>query len=60
MTKLEEALLVALKAQMQMRDMKRPTKLDEALTWRENDLYADKLAQEAMAEFNRISKEVKP
>jgi hypothetical protein len=56
MTKLEEQLLVALKAQIQMRNTMKPTKLDEALTWRENDLYADKLAEVAISEYNRIEK----
>lgn len=56
MTQLEIQLLAALKAQMQMRDMNRPTKLDEALTWRQNDYLADKMADDAIAEFERLDK----
>lgn len=44
-----EALLKALKAQIQMRDMARPKKLEEAISWRENDELADRWAKEAIA-----------
>lgn len=42
-------LLKALKAQIQMRDTTKPTKLQEALCWRDNDDLANKYAQEAIA-----------
>lgn len=42
-------LLRALKAQIQMRDTTKPTKLQAALCWRDNDDIANKLAQEAIA-----------
>lgn len=41
-------LLKALKAQMQMRNMTKPTKLDEAMCWRDNDDLAEKWALEAI------------
>ena len=41
-------LVEALQAQITMRDMKKPTKLVEELSWRENDEYAAKLADEAL------------
>lgn len=43
-----ERLREALIAQMKMRDMNHPTKLDEALCWRENDELADRLARAAL------------
>ena len=44
------ALVKALKAQITMRDMKKPQKLEEELSWRENDELADRLAKEALTE----------
>lgn len=41
----------ALLACMQMRNFSRPQKLDEALTWRDNDDLAKKWADEALAAF---------
>lgn len=43
-----ERLREALIAQIKMRDTKKPTKLDEALSWRENDELADRLARAAL------------
>lgn len=43
-TKLEGAL----KAQMKIRSIAKPEKLDEALTWRQNDELADRLAKQAL------------
>lgn len=48
-SELIKELVKALKAQMQMRDMKKPTKLDEAISWRDNDDLANKWAVEALA-----------
>lgn len=42
-------LLKALKAQIQMRDTSKPTKLQVALCWRDNDDLANKWAHEAIA-----------
>lgn len=50
-------LVEALKAQMQMRDMARPKKLDEALSWRDNDDLANKLATEALSSHEKAVKE---
>ena len=44
----KEKLIKALKAQMQMRDMKKPTKIEEALSWRDNDDLANKWALAAL------------
>ena len=48
-SELIKELVKAVKAQMQIRDMKKPTKLDEALCWRDNDDLANKCAVEAIA-----------
>lgn len=55
-----EGLEKALKAQIQMRNMKRPTKLDEALSWRDNDDLASKWATDALAAWSKLSGEVRP
>lgn len=49
-------LAEALKAQIQMRDMKKPTKLEEELSWRENDELAAKMGEEALAAYDKAVK----
>ena len=44
----------ALKAVQTMRDTKQPRKLDEALTWRENDAKADELYAAALARLEAL------
>jgi hypothetical protein len=46
----------ALKAQRQMRDMNKPRKLDEAISWRDNDDLAEKLTAEALALYAEAGK----
>lgn len=48
-SELIKELVKALKAQMQMRNMKHPRKLEEELCWRDNDDLANKWAVEALA-----------
>jgi predicted RNase H-like nuclease (RuvC/YqgF family) len=47
-------LAEALKAQVQMRNTKEPKKMYEHMTWRDNDEHADKLAKEALAEYESV------
>lgn len=54
--KIARELAEALKAQIQMRDMKKPTKLEEELSWRENDELAAKMGEEALAAYDKAVK----
>lgn len=49
-----EGLVKALKAQIQMRDMKKPKKLEEELSWRDNDDLANKWAIDSLAAWEKV------
>ena len=51
-----EKMVKALKAQAQMRDMSKPQKLDEALSWRDNDDLAKKWTEDALASYKEWKK----
>lgn len=55
-----EAVVNALNAQITMRDTAKPRKLVDALSWRENDEYAAKLADEALKQAEALLANPRP